>query len=107
MTPSNSFRFESGAGTAALRVSGGSASARRWGIVALAAGVPVALGGLAMLAYGNLKDRDALKLSGIAGLAVGGVMVGVSLPLLGAGTTKVRNAKGSVIALTIPSPSWL
>src|SRR5688500_18784739 len=50
MTTSNSFRFDAGSGAAGVRVEGGSASARSIGIILLAAGIPVALGGMALFA---------------------------------------------------------
>lgn len=105
MTTSNTFRFDAGAGTAGVRVNGGSATLRRTGIVALAAGIPIALGGMAMYAQGRLHDRRGLKIAGIAGLALGGVGISVSLPLLILGTTHVRDAKGSLIAFGAPDAS--
>jgi hypothetical protein len=102
MTTSNSFRFDAGAGSAGVRVEGGSASARSWGIALLATGIPVALGGMALLAQGKLKDNTGLQVAGIAGLAVGGLGVGVSLPLLIKGTTHVKDAKGALIAISTP-----
>jgi hypothetical protein len=102
MTPSNAFRFDSGDGTAGVRVEGGSARARSAGIITLAIGIPVALAGMALFAQGKVKDNQALTVSGIAGLALGGVSVGISLPLLLLGTTHVKNAKGSLIAFSEP-----
>jgi hypothetical protein len=101
MTTSNNFRFDPGTGTAGVRVEGGSATARRWGIVTLAAGIPLALGGMALYAQGRLKTNTGLQVAGIAGLALGGVSVGVSLPLLFKGTTHVKDAKGRLIALGV------
>ncbi len=105
MTTSNVFRFDAGSGVAGVRVDGGSASARRAGIITLAAGIPVALAGMAMFALGRVHDKPGLEAGGIAGLALGGVSVGISLPLLIMGTTSVKNAKGSMIALGAPSPA--
>lgn len=105
MTTSNVFRFDAGSGSAAVRVDGGSASARRAGIITLAAGVPVALAGMALFAIGRVQERRGLQAAGIAGLAVGGVSVSVSLPLLLMGTTHVKNAKGSLIAVRAGSPA--
>ena len=104
MTSSNVFRFDAGAGVAAVRVDGGSARARRAGIITLTLGIPVALGGMALFALGRVKDSSGLEAAGIAGLALGGVSVSVSLPLLLMGTTHVKNAKGSLIALTTSPP---
>jgi hypothetical protein len=100
MTSSNAFRIDAGDGVAGVRVDGGSASARRAGIITLAAGIPVALAGMAMFALGRVHDKPGLEGGGIAALAVGGLSVGVSLPLLLVGTTHVKNAKGSQIAFT-------
>jgi hypothetical protein len=106
MTPSNNFRFDSGVGVAGLRVDGGSARARRAGIVTLAAGIPLALAGLALFALGRIKEKTSLQAAGIAGLSVGGLGVAVSLPLLFMGSTHVKDSKGSSIALApINEPS--
>jgi hypothetical protein len=102
MTTSNVFRFDAGSGTAGVRVDGGSAAARHAGIIALAVGIPVALAGMGLFAEGRVKDSHGLQAAGIAGLSLGGVSVVVSLPLLMLGTTHVKNAKGSVIALFTP-----
>jgi hypothetical protein len=103
MTTSNVFRFDAGAGVAGVRVDGGSASARRFGIITLASGIPVALVGMSLFALGRVKDNGGMEGAGIAALAVGGVSVSVSLPLLLLGTTHVKNAKGSLIALGAPA----
>ena len=107
MTTSNAFRFDAGVGAAGVRIDGGSASARTIGIITLAAGIPVALAGMALFAKGKVDDKDGLQAAGIAGLALGGVSIGVSLPLLLIGTTHVKSAKGSLIAslFTLPAKS--
>jgi hypothetical protein len=105
MTTSNSFRFDAGSGSAGVRVEGGSASARSIGIILLAAGIPVALGGMALFAQGKLKDNAGLQIAGISGLAIGGASVGISLPLLLKGTTHVKDAKGALIAISTPLSS--
>lgn len=102
MTTSNIFRFDGGAGTAGVRVDGGSATARRTGVITLAVGIPVALGGMAMFALGRVNKSKPLEAGGIAALALGGVSITVSLPLLLIGTTHVKNAKGSLIAFSEP-----
>jgi hypothetical protein len=107
MTTSNVFRFDAGNGVAGVRVDGGSASARRIGIITLAAGIPLALAGMALFAQGRVKESSALQGAGIAGLALGGASITVSLPLLLIGTTHVKNAKGSLIAFGDPSPQSL
>jgi len=105
MTTSNVFRFDGGNGTAGVRVEGGSAKARRAGIITLAIGIPVALAGMGLFAQGKVRDNKALTATGIAGLAVGGLGIVVSLPLLLIGTTSVKDAKGSQIALGQPVPA--
>jgi len=105
MTPSNIFRFDAGAGVAGVRVDGGSANARRAGIITLAIGIPVALAGMALFAQGRVKDSSGLQAAGIAGLAAGGVGVAISLPLLFIGSTHVKNARGSQIAIGEPRPA--
>ncbi len=107
MTASNAFRFDAGEGTAGLRVDGGSASARVAGIATLAAGIPVALAGMALLAQGHVKGSSSLRVAGIAGLVAGGLSVAVSFPLLLLGSTHVKNSKGSMIAFTTSSPAAL
>ncbi len=102
MTTSNVFRFDAGDGTAGVRVEGGSATARRAGIIALAIGIPVALAGMGLFAQGRVKDKSGLTAAGIAGLSAGGLSIGISLPLLLIGTTHVKNAKGSLIAVSEP-----
>lgn len=106
MTTSNIFRIAAGGGTAGVRVDGGSASARRAGIITLLIGIPVALAGMGLFAQGRLKDRTGLEAAGIAGLAAGGLSIGISLPLLLLGATRVRDANGSLIASSAP-PSQL
>src|SRR6185369_456683 len=91
MTTSNVFRFDAGSGTAGVRVDGGSARARRFGIITLAIGIPVALAGMGLFAQGKVKDNSALQVAGIAGLSAGGLSIAVSLPLLMFGTTHVKN----------------
>lgn len=106
MTTSNIFRFDAGGGVAGVRVDGGSAAARRAGIVTLAIGIPVALAGMGLFAMGHVKHNTGLQAAGIAGLAGGGVSIAISLPLLLIGSTHVKNAKGSHIAsLLAASPA--
>lgn len=103
MTTSNVFRFDAGSGTAGVRVEGGSSSLRTAGVISLAAGIPIALAGMAMFALGRVHHSSGMEAAGIAGLSLGGVGVGISLPLVVLGTTRVKNAKGSLIAVGEPS----
>jgi hypothetical protein len=100
MIPSNAFRIEPGAGTARLRVSGGSRTARDLGLVLLGVGLPVTFGGMAGYGIGATQDKSGLVTVGIVGLVVGGLSVAASLPLLMSGATNVRNEKGDSIAST-------
>jgi hypothetical protein len=102
MTTSNVFRFDAGQGTAGVRVNGGSASARRAGVITLAIGIPLALAGMGLFAQGRVRDNTGLTAAGIAGLSAGGLSIAVSLPLLLIGTTHVKDAKGSQIAFGEP-----
>jgi hypothetical protein len=98
MTPSNVFRIEPGTGTVNIKVSGGSAALRLWGIIALAAGVPVTLVGAGLYGYGSATDTDRLSTAGIATLSVGGASIVAAVPLLLAGSTRVRDGRGKFIA---------
>ena len=98
MTDSNTFLLEPGAGTARLRVSGGSSTVRSIGLTALVGGIPISLGGLGLYGYGSAEKESGLQTAGIVTLAVGGVLVLGSLPLLGFGRTTIRDARGKAIA---------
>lgn len=106
MAPSNPFRVEPGAGTARIKVSGGSESARRWGTISLAVGIPVSLLGMAGFAYGRVRGRDGVELAGTGVLALGSAAVIVSFPLLNSGSTVVRNSRGRTIGrASAPAPT--
>jgi hypothetical protein len=98
MTTSNAFRIEPGAGTARVKVSAGSRTARNLGIAGLAIGTPIAMGGLAMYGLGRMKGTNALRTAGVVTLAVGAVTTLASLPLLAIGNTTVRDGRGKLIA---------
>jgi hypothetical protein len=101
MTSSNSFRIEPGSGTALVRVDGGSARARSLGITGLLVGIPTAVAGMALFGYGKLEDQDSARIAGAVVLGTGAVVVLASLPMLLIGSTKVRDAHGSVISETL------
>lgn len=101
MTSSNTFRIEPGSGTALIRVDGGSARARSLGITGLFVGIPTAVAGMALFGYGKLDEQDGMRIAGTVVLATGAVIVVASLPLLLMGSTKIRDARGSVIAETL------
>lgn len=98
MTQSNTFRLNSGRGRAQFRVSGGSDTVKTVGIYSLAAGIPLALGGMAMFGYGGFKEKDTLQAAGAVTLAVGATAIAVSIPLLLMGTTRVYNSDSERIA---------
>jgi hypothetical protein len=98
MTTSNTFRIEPGAGRALIRVDGGSAEVRFFGILSLGIGIPTLLTGGTLYSYGKFSDREGLRDVGAVVLGVGVLAVLASLPLLFTGGTKVRDARGSVIA---------
>ncbi len=98
MTSSNEFRIEPGSGTARLRVSGGSATARTAGVIALAGGVPLALGGTALIGLGTVDEKDGVRTAGIVTLAVGAAAIVAALPLLLVGSTRVYDGRGAAIA---------
>jgi hypothetical protein len=98
MTTSNEFLVEPGSGTVRLRVSGGSALARELGIVGLAGGIPLALGGGALFGIGSVEDRDGMRTAGIATLAVGTAAIVAALPLLLVGSTRVYDSRGTPLA---------
>jgi hypothetical protein len=98
MTTSNPFRIEPGAGRALIRVDGGSAEVRFFGILSLSLGIPTLLTGGTLYSYGKFSDREGMRDAGAVVLGVGALAVVGALPLLFSGTTKVRDAQGSVIA---------
>jgi len=98
MTPSNGFRIEPGPGTALVKVEAGSASSRRYGILALGAGIPISLAGMGLYGYGRYVDQQGTQTAGAIVLGVGALAVLVSLPLLVSGATDVRDGKGGLIA---------
>jgi hypothetical protein len=98
MTPSAPFRIQAGSGVALLSVDGGSQRARTWGRWGFALGLPVSLLGTAGFGYGSFDDRSGLRAAGAITLGVGAAMLVVALPLLAAGTTKVKNEHGDLVA---------
>jgi hypothetical protein len=98
MTTSNPFRIDPGAGVALVRVDGGSAKARTLGILGLAIGIPVTLGGGVLYSYGTFAEHDTMRTSGAVVLGAGALAVLASLPFLFTGATTVRDGRGSAIA---------
>ena len=98
MTPSNAFRIEPGPGVAVVKVEGGSSSNRAYGLLGLAAGLPIALAGMTLYGYGTYAHEDGMRIAGGATLGVGAIAVAVALPLLVLGGTNVRDGKDNVIA---------
>jgi hypothetical protein len=106
MTPSNPFRIEPGQGTAQFRVDGGSQSTRKWGILSMAIGAPVALSGMGLWGWGKIQESKGLQTTGIVVASVGAVAIIGSLPLLASGSTRVRNERGHTIARRGWSPAF-
>ncbi len=98
MTPSNGFRIEHGPGTALVKVEGGSATSRSYGILALGVGIPISLTGMGLYGYGRYADQTGTRTAGAVTLGIGALAVLASLPLLVSGSTDVRDGKGSLIA---------
>lgn len=106
MTTSNVFRIRPGVGPALVKVEGGSSSARTLGIIGLAAGIPIALGGAALFSYGQTTDRDAMSVGGAVMLGTGALALLVALPLLVNGGTSVRDGEGRKIAAASVTPRF-
>jgi len=106
MTTSNVFRIQPGAGPALVKVEGGSESARTLGVIGLAAGIPLALGGTALFSYGKVSDRDGLSVAGGIVLGTGALVLLASLPFLVRGSTSVRNGDGRLIARAGSFGTW-
>lgn len=107
MTTSNVFRLQAGRGTARFRVDGGSSRARDFGLVLMIAGVPVSLGGLSLFGMGRVNDDSGMQTAGAIVLGAGALSVLASLPLLIAGSTSVKDAKGDTIASFLPATGRL
>jgi hypothetical protein len=90
MSPTNAFRIEPGSGVARLQVTGGASLLRSSGMVALATGLVVGLGGASLYGYGRFEDRKTLVTLGAVTLIV--------LPLLALGRSTVKDAHGRTIA---------
>jgi hypothetical protein len=105
MTTSNVFRIQPGMGTASIRVDGGSAKARSFGLLGLFVGIPTAVTGMTLYSYGRFAERDGMQLGGAIVLGTGAVTLLASLPFLLAGSTTVRDGRGTVIA-ALPAPSF-
>jgi hypothetical protein len=100
MSTSNVFRIDPGPGAALIKVNGGSATARTFGILGLGIGIPLGLTGTAMYSYGSYDDNDGLAIAGGVILGTGAAMILAAIPLLLSGTTNVRDGKGRLIAAT-------
>jgi hypothetical protein len=105
MTASNAFVIDPGAGTARLRVAGGSNLSRELGIIGLAGGLPITFAGMTLFGFGSLEDEQGVKTAGIVTLAVGATAIVMALPLLLIGSTTVKNEKGANIAKR-PLGTW-
>ena len=106
MTPSNVFRIEPGTGAARFKARAGSASARRWGTILLATGLPLTSLGFAGYGYSKMADEPALGAAGAIVLGAGATAVVLSLVLVSRGSTRVRDARGHRIAAAPASPRF-
>ncbi len=107
MTTSNPFRLQPGSGTARIDVRGGGSGWSQTGVITLAIGTPIALGGGAMFGLGRVKDSSGLELGGLITMVVGGAAIIASLPMLMSGSTTVRNYDGKLIARRPRAPgTW-
>jgi len=98
MTRTNGFAIDPGGGTAKLRVTGGSSTARSLGIIGLVGGLPVTFGGMTLFGLGSLEDEHGVRTAGIVTLSVGALAIAMSLPLLLLGSTSVKDEHGRYIA---------
>ena len=105
MTRSNAFRIEPGPGAALVKVSGGSATLRSFGIVGLVTGIPLGLVGTGMLSYGKYSDKDGLAIAGSVVLGTGALALLAAIPMLIASGTNVRDARGHLVAVSAPATS--
>ena len=94
MRPSNTFFIDADEGEETLQFSAGDDAYHAWGQGSLVAGIGLALAGGIAYGLGRLEDNDAAVVGGVVGMALGGVGIVVSFPLVGAGRTAVRNGKG-------------
>ncbi len=92
--PSNPFFIDAREGEETLDVRVGSDQVHQWGQGALIAGVALALAGGLAYGLGRMEDSDEAVIGGVAAMAIGGVGVAVSLPLIGSSGTTVRNGQG-------------
>ena len=92
LRPSNPFHFVGDQDSAKLVVSPGKQSNYDWGRVAIIAGAATVIASGALAGWGKSEDRNALVAGGIVGLALGGVMLVVSIPLLTSGRTTVQTS---------------
>jgi hypothetical protein len=98
MATSNTFLIEPGAGTARMRVAGGSARVRDFGLVGLIAGLPVTFAGLTLVGVGSIRDEPGERTAGLVTLSIGAAAVLAALPLLVIGSTSVKNGEGRNVA---------
>jgi hypothetical protein len=97
--PSNPFFIDAREGEETLDVRAGSDHVHQWGQGALIAGVALALAGGLAYGLGRMEDSDEAVIGGVAAMAIGGVGVAVSLPLIGSSGTTVRNGQGDRVGI--------
>jgi hypothetical protein len=105
--PSNPFFIDAREGEETLDVRAGSDQVHQWGQGALIAGVALVLAGGLAYGLGRMEDSDEAVIGGVAAMAIGGVGVAVSLPLIGSSGTTVRNGQGDRVGIReAPRKVW-
>ena len=95
--PSNSFYIDGQHGHDTLYTRTGNANTHAWGQRSLVAGIATGIAGGLFYGLGKVEDSDGAVVSGLVGMAVGGALIAIALPVLGLSKTTVRNAKGDQV----------
>jgi hypothetical protein len=94
LRPSNPFHVKGDGDILKLSVRPGSERTHLWGRGLFVSGITLGIASGAVYGLGRVQDSDAAVVGGIIGMAVGGVALLGSLPLLFSGRTTVRNRDG-------------
>jgi hypothetical protein len=100
INPSNPFHVVGDSAAAKLIVSPGQQWKQTWGTATLVTGLGLAFASGLLYGGGKLQDQGALVAGGIAGMVLGGAMIVVSVPLLGAGRTTVSTPDGARLGMS-------
>ncbi len=104
--PSNPFFIDGPGGHEVLAVRSGSSQVHAWGQRSLIGGLALGMAGGAAYGLGKVQDSDPAVVGGLVSMIVGGALVALSLPLLGASGTHVLNSKGDRIGRTDGTWVW-